>query len=131
MSRRHQLAIGWLLLIAGLVVVAIGTIFPSRNPTVALGWLLVAPLIVSLSGVIFVLIGLARFADLVRQSAAGYRIIGLTAIAGLGVGLGFPAAGILSQIPDSTAGLNGSFVPGSAPGLGRLCVAVSACRLAW
>jgi MFS family permease len=122
MGRRRQLVIGLTMLIGGLVVVAIGTIFPSSNPLVALGWLLLVPLVVSVCGAIFVFVSLARSSENVGRSAAVYRIVGLAAVAGLGLGLGFPAAGIVSQIPDSVAGLNGSFIPGSAPGLGSfLC----------
>lgn len=117
MSRRHQLVIGLVMLIGGLSVVAIGTIFPSSNPLVALVWLLLVPLLVSFCGAIFVFVSLARSSGRVRRSAAVYRIVGLAAVAGLGLALGFGAAGIVSQVPDSVAGLNGSFVPGSAPGL--------------
>lgn len=117
MRRRHQLVIGLVMLIGGLTVVAIGTIFPSSNPLVALVWLLLVPLVVSFCGAIFVFVRLARSSESLGRSAAVYRIVGLAAVAGLGLGLGFPAAGIVSQVPDSVAGLNGSFVPGSAPGL--------------
>jgi hypothetical protein len=117
MGRRRQLAIGLIMLIGGLVVVAIGTIFPSSDPLAALGWLLVVPLLVSLCGAIFVFVSLARSLGRVGRSAAVYRIVVLAAVAGLGLALGFGAAGIVSQVPDSLAGLNGSFVPGSAPGL--------------
>jgi hypothetical protein len=116
MGRRRQLVVGLIMLIAGLVVVAVGTIFPSSNPLVALGWLLLAPLLVSVCGSIFVLVSLVRR----RRTAAAYKILGSGAVAGLGLALGFGAAGILSQVPDSLAGLNGGFVPGSAPGLGAL-----------
>jgi len=105
------------MLVGGLVVVAIGTIFPSSDPLVALGWLLLVPLLVSFCGTIFVFVSLARSAGRARRSAAVYRIVGLAAVAGLGLTLGFGAAGIVSQVPDSLAGLNGAFVPGSAPGL--------------
>jgi hypothetical protein len=118
MSRRRQLAIGLIMLIGGLVVIAIGTSFPSSNPLVALGLLLLVPLLVSSCGTIFVFVSLARRPKRVRRSATVYRILGLGAVAGLGLALGFGAAGILSQVPDSLAGLNGPFVPGSAVGLG-------------
>jgi hypothetical protein len=117
MGLRHQSVIGLVMLIGGLTVVAIGTIFPSSNPLVALGWLGFVPLAVSFCGAVFVFVRLARSSESVGRSAAVYRIVGLAAVAGLGLGLGFPAAGIVSQVPDSVAGLNGSFVPGSAPGL--------------
>lgn len=105
------------MLSAGLVSIAIGTLFPSTNPLVALGWLLLVPLLVSFCGAIFVFVSLARSAGSVRRSAPVYRIVGLAAVAGMGLALGFGAAGIISQVPDSLAGLNGAFVPGSAPGL--------------
>jgi hypothetical protein len=89
MGRRRQLIIGLILLIGGLVVVAIGTIFPSSNPLVALGWLLLVPSLVSFCGTIFVFVSLA---------------------------------GIVSQVPDSLAGLNGAFVPGPAPGLSAFVI---------
>jgi hypothetical protein len=117
MGRRRQLVVGLIMLVGGLVVVAIGTIFPSGNPLVALGWLLLVPVLVSFCGTIFVFVSLARNTKRVRRSAAVYRILGLTAVAGLGLALGFGAAGIVSQVPDSLAGLNGAFVPGPAPGL--------------
>jgi MFS family permease len=117
MGRRRQLVIGLAMLIGGLVVVASGTIFPSSNPLVALGWLLVVPLLVSFCGTIFIFVSLMRSTERVRRSATVYRILGLAAVAGLGLALGSGAAGIVSQVPDSLAGLNGSFVPGSAPGL--------------
>jgi hypothetical protein len=117
MGRCRQLVIGLIMLIGGLVAVAIGTIFPSSDPLVALGWLLLVPSLVSFCGTIFVFVSLARSTERVRRSAAAYRIVGLAAVAGLGLALGFGAAGIISQVPDSLAGLNGTFVPGPAPGL--------------
>lgn len=117
MDRRRQLIIGLVMLIGGMTVVAIGAIFPSSNPLVALGWLLLVPLVVSFCGAVFVFVGLARGSQIIARSVAVYRIIGSVAVAGLGLGLGFPAAGIVSQVPDSAAGLNGTFIPGSAPPL--------------
>jgi hypothetical protein len=105
------------MLIGGLAVVAIGTVFHSSDPLVALGWLLLVPLLVSLCGAIFVFVPLARGSAGVGRSSTVYRIVGLAAVAGLALTLAFGAAGIVSQVPDSVAGLNGSFVPGSAPGL--------------
>jgi hypothetical protein len=117
MGRRRQLVTGLILLVGGLAVIGFGTIFPSRNPLVALGGLLVVPSLVSLCGAIFVFVSLARRTESVTGSAALYRIVGLGAVAGLGLALGFGAAGILSQVPDSLAGLNGAFIPGPAVGL--------------
>lgn len=125
MRRRPLSGIGLVMLVGGLIVIAVGTIFPSSNPLVALGWLLLVPLLVSLCGAVFVFLRLARSSESLGRSAAVYRIIGLAAVAGLGLALGFGAAGIVSQVPDSLAGLNGSFVPGSAPGLAAfVCAAV-------
>jgi hypothetical protein len=121
-GRRRQLVIGLITLIGGLVVIAIGTIFPSSDPLVALGSLLLVPLVVSFCGTIFVFVSLARSTGSVRRSVAIYRFVGLAAVAGLGLALGFGAAGIVSQLPDSLAGLNGRFVPGSAAGLGAFIV---------
>ncbi|MDQ1547331.1 MAG: hypothetical protein QOH69_2235 [Actinomycetota bacterium] len=120
MGRRRQLVIGLIMLIGGLVVIAIGTIFPSTDPLVALGWLLFVPVLVSICGTVLVFVGLARQIERAPRSAAIYRILGLAAVAGLGLALGYGAAGILSQVPDSLAGLNGPFVPGSAQGLSAL-----------
>ena len=117
MGRHRQLVIGLIMLIGGLVVVAIGAIFPSSDPLVALGWLLFVPVLVSLCGTVFVFMGLARHIERAPRSATIYRILGLAAVAGLGLALGYGAAGTLSQVPDSLAGLNGPFVPGSAQGL--------------
>jgi hypothetical protein len=125
MSRRRQLVIGLSTLIGGLVVVAIGTIIPSSDPVVALGWLLLLPLLVSLCGTIFISASLARSIGTVRRSVAGCRIVALTAAISLGLALGYGALGLVSQVPDSLAGLNGAFVPGSAPGLGAFfCIGV-------
>jgi hypothetical protein len=117
MGRRRQLAIGLILLIAGLVVVAIGMMLPSNDPIVALGWLLLLPVLVSTTGAVFTSVSLARSFDGGSPFATVRRIVGLPAVAGLGLALGYGAAGLLSQVPDSLAGLNGPFVPGSAPGL--------------
>lgn len=122
-GRRRQLVVGLILLAGGLVVLAIGTIFPSNDPLVALGWLLLVPLLVSLCGTVLVFISLVRNKGSVRQPATVYRIVrivGIAAVAGLGLSLGYGVAGFLSQVPDSLAGLNGPFVPGSGPGLSGL-----------
>jgi hypothetical protein len=133
--------IGLIMLIGGLVVVAIGTMFPSSDPLAALGWLLFVPLQVSVCGTVFVFVNLARSMGGARRSAAVCRILGLAAVAGLGLALAYGVAGLLSQVPDSLAGLNGPFVPGSAPGLGAFflsgvgllvgLVIGAACALVW
>jgi hypothetical protein len=113
-SVRRSFAIGRILLIGGLVVVAFGTIFPSSNPVMALGWLLLAPSLLSCCGATFVFVSLARSAEAASRSGTVYRIIGSAAIAGLGLALAYGVAGTLSQLPDTLAGLNGPFIPGRA-----------------
>jgi hypothetical protein len=119
-DRRRQLVVGLIMLIGGLVAVASGAIFPSSDPLVALGWLLLVPFLVSFCGTVFIFVSLTRSIGRVRRSAVVHRILWLAAVAGLGLALGYGAAGILSQVPDSLAGLNGPFVPGSAQGLSGL-----------
>ena len=46
----------------------------------------------------------------------------MSAVAGLCLALGYGAAGLLSQVPDSLAGLNGPFIPGAAQGLSAFLV---------
>jgi hypothetical protein len=117
MGPRHQLTVGFVLLAAGLVVVAIGTVLPAADPVVALGYLLAAPMLVSFCGTIVVVVALARSITKARRSAPASRTVGLSAVAGLGLYLGYGVAGILSQVPDSLAGLNGPYVSGPAPGI--------------
>ena len=122
MGPRCQLVIGLIMLIVGLAVVAIGAIFPSSNPLLALGWLLLIPLLVSFCGTIFLFVGLVRSAEKVSLPATVCRIVGLASVTGLGLTLGFGAAGFVSQVPDSLAGLNGSFVPGPTAALGAFII---------
>lgn len=117
MHHRRQFVIGLILLIGGLVAIAIGVVFPFTDPVVALGWLLFVPMLVSLCGAVLVFLSLARSTEKVRLSTAVYRITALAAVAGVGLELGYGALGFLSQVPDSLAGQNGAFIPGSAPGL--------------
>ena len=106
------------MLVGGLAIVAVGGIFPSSDPVVALGWLLFVPVQVSLCGVVFVFVGLARGLGRAIRTSAAFTIVRLSAVAGVGIALGYLAAGIASQVPDSIAGLNGPFVPGASPALG-------------
>ena len=122
MHRRRELAIGLILLIGGLVVVAVGTIFPASDPLVALGWLQVVPSLVSMCGVVFVLVSLARRAISASPSATISRIIVWAGVAGLGLALAYGVAGGLSQVPDWLAGLNGTFIPGPQVGLSAFIV---------
>jgi hypothetical protein len=114
MGHRRQLVVGLILLAGGLVVVAIGATYAFADPVVALGYFVVVPSLVSCCGIVFIVVGLARS----TRSTLVYRIVGVSAMCGLGLALGFGAAGILSQVPDSLAGLNGAYIPGSAPGIG-------------
>jgi hypothetical protein len=123
MSRHRQLALGVILLITGLVVIALGAIFPSSSPLVALGWLFAVPSLFSLCGAVFVVVSLARSTGTAKPCAMVNRIISSGAVAGLGLALGWGAAGALSQVPDWLAGLNGSFVSGSALGISAFVLA--------
>ena len=122
MSGRRQVVTGLILLAGGLVVIAIGTIFPSNDALVALGWLMFIPLLVSMCGAALVFVGLARSTSAVTRSAVVGRIVVMSAVAGLCLALGYGAAGLLSQVPDSLAGLNGPFIPGAAQGLSAFLV---------
>jgi hypothetical protein len=117
MLRRHELIIGLTMLVAGLLVIAVGAVFPASDRLVAIGWLLFLPVLVSLCGTVFVCVSLARTRASARPSAVVYRIVGFGAMAGLGLAFAYGAAGILSQVPDSLAGLNGPYVPGAANAL--------------
>lgn len=117
MTPSRRLTAGLILLVGGLVVIAFGTIVPSGDPLVALGWLLGVPSLASACGAAFVSVTLARRTERGRSSTAAFRIVGSAAMAGVGLALVFGVVGILSQVPDSLAGLNGAFVASSAPGL--------------
>jgi xanthine/uracil/vitamin C permease (AzgA family) len=101
---------GLILLVGGMAVIAIGSASPTNDPVVALGWLTLAPLLVSLCGTVLVFVSLVRRSARSTRGSARYRIVRLFAVAGLGLGLAYPVAGILSQVPDSVAGLNGTYV---------------------
>jgi hypothetical protein len=117
MRRRRQLIIGLIMLIGGLVVVAIGAIHPSADPLVAIVYLLGIPALMASCGTVFVLVGLARSKAPATRSASVYRIARLAAVAGLGLALAYGAASGLSQVPDWLAGLNGRFIPSTAPAI--------------
>ena len=122
MGRSRELAIGLTMLIGGLVVVGVGAILPSKDAIVALGWLLFLPALVSVCGAVFVAVSLARNFEGASPSATVRRIVGLAAVAGLGFALDLGAASILSQLPDSLAGLNAPFVPGSTVALSAFVI---------
>lgn len=123
MGRRRQVAVGSALLAAGLVTVAVGTAYPSTDARVALDCLLVLPMLVSLCGIVFLVAALARRSGGATRPAPVATIIGVSAASGLGLALGFGAAGVLSQVPDWLAGLNGPYIPGSAAGAGVFVLA--------
>lgn len=122
--RRLPLALGLVLLVSGVVVVAFGAMVQSEDPVVALGWLLTLPLLMSMCGCAFLIashFGISEYnSDLARR-----RPLVLVALVGLALGLSFPAAGVISQIFDSAAGLNAEFVPGPAPAIGAITFAMS------
>jgi hypothetical protein len=122
MRRRRQLYIGLILLIGGLIVDAIGAIYPFADPRVAMGYLLVVPILVSICGTVLVFVTLAPSTIKATRSASVYRIARLAGVAGLGLTLGYGAAGILSQVPDSLAGLNGPFIPSAVPAIEMLAL---------
>jgi hypothetical protein len=117
MGHRRQLIVGLILLAGGLVVVAVGAIYPFADPLVALGYLLFVPILVSICGTVFVFVSLARSTRKATRSASDYRTARLAAVAGLGLALGYAEAALLSQVPDSLAGLNGPFIPSTAPAI--------------
>ena len=122
MRRHGQLAIGLIMLIGGLVVVAIGAIYPFADPLVAIVYFLGVPALVSSCGTIFVFLSLAPSTATATRSASVYRIARLAAVAGLGLALGYGAAAGLSQVPDTLAGLNGRFIPSPASAFGELAL---------
>ncbi|MCT9820810.1 hypothetical protein N3K63_10995 [Microbacterium sp. W1N] len=105
-----------------MLVVSVGALVQSESRAVALGWLLTVPLGASVCGCAFLIASLVG-ADKSDSRLARYRPSVLVGLIGLALGLAFPAAGIISQIPDSTAGLNGEFVPGPAPAIGSIAFA--------
>lgn len=131
MGRRRQLVIGLILLAGGLAAVEIGAIHPFADPLVALGYLLVGPILVSVLGTTLAVIGLAQSAGERTRSGAVYRIVGVSALCGLGLALGFGAAGVLSQVPDSLAGLNGPYIPGSTPAMAAFVVGGIGLSVGW
>lgn len=121
--RKLFLSLGLVLVISGVVVVALGAMAQSEDPVVALGWLLTVPLLVSVCGCAFLIASLFGI-DGSDSRLARHRPLVLVALVGLALGLSFPVAGIISQIPDSLAGLNAEFVPGPAPAIGAIAFAV-------
>jgi hypothetical protein len=117
MGRRRRLVIGLIMLIGGVAVDAIGAIYPFADPLVALGYLLFVPILVSICGTVFVFVSLARSTRKAIRSASVYRTARVAAVAGLGLALGYAEAALLSQVPDSLAGLNGPFAPSTAPAI--------------
>jgi hypothetical protein len=111
MSPSRQLAIGFVMTIAGLAAVEVGVLVASHDLIVGLILLLIVPLSVSFCGVVVTLIGLVRLPDGRNRFSLNRKIIGVGALAGSGYAFGFSALGSLSQLPDYFAGLNGAFQP--------------------
>ncbi len=118
MKSNHQLVLGLGLIVAGLVIVGVSNLVVSSDVFLGLVLLLLIPLAISFCGAVVAFIGLLRTPENASRFRAVRRIIGLAAIAGVGLGLGFPALGILSQLQDYAAGLNGAFISGSSAGFG-------------
>jgi len=126
MNPHRQVTIGLSMITAGLVAVAVGGAVASHDLFVGLILLVLVPLSVSFCGIVLALIGLVRQPEARSRSTVIRRIIGVAALACAGWGFGFPALGILSQLPDYATGLNGTFLPPTAlsvfllPGLSLL-----------
>jgi hypothetical protein len=120
LGRHRQFAIGLTLLIGGLTVIAFGTAYPAADPVAALGYLIVVPSLVSCCGTVLIAVGLARRIGGRTRSTSPHRIVGISAMSGLGLALASGTLGILSQVPDSLAGLNGAYVAGPAPAIEAL-----------
>lgn len=114
------------MMIAGVVAVAVGAAVASHDLFVGLILLLLVPLFVSFCGAVVTLIGLVRKPEGRSRFSLDRRIIGVSALIGVGYGFGFPALATLGQLPDYAAGLNGTYLPPSAlsalllPGVGLL-----------
>jgi hypothetical protein len=122
MRSNRQLVTGLALILAGLVVVELGSIVASRDVFTGLVLLLVLPLAVSFCGAVLVFIGLARRPRSTSRARFMRRIVGLATVAGLGLALGFPALGTLGQLPDYASGLNGTFLSSSAAGIATFVI---------
>ena len=111
MNPQRQVAIGLGIMIAGLVALAVGVVVGSHDLFVGLILLLLVPLSVAFCGAVVALIGLVRQPEARSPSGVIRRIIGGAVLACVGSGFGFGALGILGQLPDYAAGLNGAFLP--------------------
>jgi hypothetical protein len=121
-SNRGWYWFGIVLVVTGLGVIVAGTIAPSSDIVVALGWLLVAPLVLMLFGAVCSLIGLLRDVKTLSRQNSTRRIFAAGAAAGIALSSGFGAAGGVSQVPDWMSGENGDFLPGPEGGGGALIV---------
>lgn len=122
MSNRGWFWLSIVLVVAGLGVIVAGTIAPSSDIVVALGWLLVAPLVLMMLGAVCSLIGLLRHVKTLSRQDSTRRIFAAGAAAGIALGSGFGAASGVSQVPDWMSGANGAFLPGPEGGEGALIV---------
>ncbi len=123
MKSNRQLALGLGMMIAGLVVVGVSTLVASSDVVVGLVLLLLIPLSIAFCGAVVVFIGLVRKSASTGRFKVIRKIVGLGAIAGVGFGFGFPALGILGQLPDWAAGVNGAFISGSTAGFSAFLLA--------
>ncbi|HWU32422.1 MAG TPA: hypothetical protein VN108_06090 [Marmoricola sp.] len=119
MTGRRILAAGPIFVIVAVAVISAGAIWPSADRVVALGVMLLLPLLAAIAGCVVLVIALTRSRKADAAVPVG-RILAVAALVGLVLAFGFGALGIVSQIPDTMAGFNGSYVPGSAPGLAAL-----------
>jgi hypothetical protein len=108
---RKQVAIGLGIMIAGLAAIAAGVVVGSHNLIVGLILLFLVPLAVSFCGTMVAMIGLVRKPEGRGRPPLIPTIIGVAALAGVAYGFGYGALGTLGQLPDSTAGLNGTYLP--------------------
>jgi hypothetical protein len=121
-SHRGWFWLGIVLVMAGLDVIVAGTISPSSDIVVALGWLLFAPLVVMLFGAVCILIGLLRHVKTLLKQNLTRRILAAGAAAGIALSAGFGAAGLVSQVPDWISRANGAFPPGPEGAEGALII---------
>jgi hypothetical protein len=91
-TNRGWIWLGIVIVFAGLGVIISGTISPSRDIAVALGWMLFAPLVVMLFGAVCILIGLLRQVKTLSRQNLTRRILAAGAAAGIALSAGYGAA---------------------------------------
>ncbi|HEY4269447.1 MAG TPA: hypothetical protein VGM94_14790 [Galbitalea sp.] len=112
MAGRRLILIGFCAIAVGLLVIGVVAIAATTNLFVGLIVLLLTPLLIAFCGTVLVFFGLFRTHGS-NWAGAVRRLIGLAAVAGMGGGLAWGALGVLSQLPDYAAGLNGAFMSGA------------------